>query len=86
MEVSSHALNMGRVYGFKYDYVVFTNFTKDHLDFHLDMNNYLHSKTKLFDMVKENGKLKGTSPIGQVIETNLAGKQATSITADMFEN
>lgn len=55
MEVSSHALNMGRVYGFKYDYVVFTNFTKDHLDFHLDMNNYLHSKTKLFDMVKENG-------------------------------
>lgn len=36
--------------------------------------------------IKENGKLKGTSPIGQVIETNLAGKQATSITADMFEN
>lgn len=55
MEVSSHALEMNRVYGLKYDYVVFTNLTKDHLNFHENMNNYLNAKKKLFSMVKNNG-------------------------------
>lgn len=55
MEVSSHALDMDRVYGLKFDYVVFTNLTKDHLNFHLNMNNYLSAKIKLFGMVKKNG-------------------------------
>lgn len=55
MEVSSHALEMDRVHGFKYDYVVFTNLTKDHLNFHENMNNYLNAKTKLFNMTKDNG-------------------------------
>ena len=55
MEVSSHALEMNRVYGFKFDYVVFTNLTKDHLNFHMNMNNYLNAKSRLFNMVKNNG-------------------------------
>jgi len=55
MEVSSHALEMNRIYGFKFDYTVFTNLTKDHLDFHLDINNYLNSKIKLFNLIKPNG-------------------------------
>ena len=55
MEVSSHALDMDRVYGLKYDYVIFTNLTKDHLNYHLNMQNYLNAKRKLFNMKKENG-------------------------------
>ena len=53
MEVSSHSLKLNRLYGIKFDYVVFTNLTKDHLDFHNDMNDYLKSKIKLFNMVKD---------------------------------
>ena len=55
MEVSSHALEMNRVYGLKYDYVVFTNLTVDHLLFHKDMNSYLNAKKKLFTKLKNNG-------------------------------
>lgn len=55
MEVSSHALELERVYGLKFDYVVFTNLTVDHLLFHKSMNNYLNAKKKLFKMLKSNG-------------------------------
>ena len=55
MEVSSHALELDRVYGIKYDYAVFTNLTEDHLIFHNNMENYLNAKLKLFDKIKENG-------------------------------
>lgn len=50
MEVSSHALELDRVYGCKYDVGVFTNLTQDHLDFHKTMENYLNAKAKLFAM------------------------------------
>lgn len=53
MEVSSHALKLNRLYGIKFNYVVFTNLTKDHLDFHLNMSDYLESKKKLFSMCKD---------------------------------
>ena len=49
MEVSSHALSLNRVYGLDFDYAIFTNLTLDHLDFHLDFENYLSSKKILFD-------------------------------------
>lgn len=48
MEVSSHALELGRVRGIDYDVAVFTNFTQDHLDFHGTMDKYLEAKTLLF--------------------------------------
>lgn len=48
MEVSSHALELDRVYGCKFDVGVFTNLTQDHLDFHKTMENYLNAKSKLF--------------------------------------
>ena len=48
MEASSHALELGRVDGIKFDVAVFTNLTQDHLDFHKGMAGYLASKTKLF--------------------------------------
>ncbi len=48
MEVSSHALELDRVYGCSFDVGVFTNLTRDHLDFHKTMENYLNAKAKLF--------------------------------------
>jgi UDP-N-acetylmuramyl-tripeptide synthetase len=44
MEVSSHALALHRVYGIRYDIAVFTNLTRDHLDFHGTMENYFRAK------------------------------------------
>jgi UDP-N-acetylmuramoyl-L-alanyl-D-glutamate--2,6-diaminopimelate ligase len=49
MEVSSHALEQGRVWGIPYDVAIFTNLTQDHLDFHGTMEAYFAAKRKLFD-------------------------------------
>lgn len=50
MEVSSHALQMGRVDGIHFYTAVFTNLTQDHLDYHENMENYFQAKKKLFSM------------------------------------
>jgi UDP-N-acetylmuramoyl-L-alanyl-D-glutamate--2,6-diaminopimelate ligase len=49
MEVSSHALAQQRVFGIPFDVAVFTNLTRDHLDYHLTMEEYFASKRILFD-------------------------------------
>jgi UDP-N-acetylmuramoyl-L-alanyl-D-glutamate--2,6-diaminopimelate ligase len=48
MEVSSHALVMGRVDGVVFDVAVFTNLGRDHLDFHADIEDYFAAKAALF--------------------------------------
>jgi UDP-N-acetylmuramoyl-L-alanyl-D-glutamate--2,6-diaminopimelate ligase len=48
MEVSSHALALGRVYGLRFHTVVFTNLTRDHLDYHGTMESYFAAKQMLF--------------------------------------
>jgi UDP-N-acetylmuramoyl-L-alanyl-D-glutamate--2,6-diaminopimelate ligase len=48
MEVSSHALALGRVDGTTFDVAVFTNLTEDHLDFHADLEDYFAAKASLF--------------------------------------
>jgi UDP-N-acetylmuramoyl-L-alanyl-D-glutamate--2,6-diaminopimelate ligase len=48
MEVSSHALELGRVDGVHFDLAVFTNLSQDHLDFHGDMESYFRAKAQLF--------------------------------------
>ncbi len=48
MEVSSHGLDQGRVNGVAFDIAVFTNLTRDHLDYHGDMQAYGEAKKKLF--------------------------------------
>lgn len=49
MEVSSHGLAQGRVNGVKFKGAIFTNFSRDHLDYHKTMESYLETKLKLFD-------------------------------------
>ncbi len=49
LEVSSHALALGRVEGTRFEVVAFTNLSQDHLDFHGDMESYFQAKARLFE-------------------------------------
>ncbi|NOT25378.1 MAG: UDP-N-acetylmuramoyl-L-alanyl-D-glutamate--2,6-diaminopimelate ligase [Acidobacteria bacterium] len=51
MEVSSHALSLRRADGIRFAAGVFTNLTRDHLDFHADMEDYFAAKRRLFEML-----------------------------------
>jgi UDP-N-acetylmuramoyl-L-alanyl-D-glutamate--2,6-diaminopimelate ligase len=53
MEVSSHALALRRVDGTRFAAAVFTNLTRDHLDFHADMEAYFAAKRRLFEMLPD---------------------------------
>ena len=53
MEVSSHALEIGRVDMLEFDSVIFTNLTQDHLDYHKTMECYFDAKFKLFSMLRD---------------------------------
>lgn len=52
MEVSSHAMDLGRVNGCEFDAGIFTNLTQDHLDYHKTMEEYLFAKSLLFSNLK----------------------------------
>jgi UDP-N-acetylmuramoyl-L-alanyl-D-glutamate--2,6-diaminopimelate ligase len=55
MEVSSHSLDQRRVDGLEFDAVVFTNLTRDHLDYHKTMDAYFKAKARLLDYLKRDG-------------------------------
>jgi UDP-N-acetylmuramoyl-L-alanyl-D-glutamate--2,6-diaminopimelate ligase len=55
MEVSSHSLDQRRVDGLEFDVAVFTNLTRDHLDYHGTMESYLEAKARLLDYLKAQG-------------------------------
>lgn len=61
MEVSSHALVLGRVAGCEFDAGIFTNLTQDHLDYHKTMEDYLAAKSLLFSNLKGTKQLKKIS-------------------------
>ena len=54
MEVSSHALDQNRVSGLSFDIGVYTNISRDHMDYHPTIDHYIGSKKKLFDNLKNN--------------------------------
>jgi UDP-N-acetylmuramoyl-L-alanyl-D-glutamate--2,6-diaminopimelate ligase len=55
MEVSSHSLDQRRIDGLDFDVAVFTNLTRDHLDYHGTMEAYLQAKVRLLDYLKPDG-------------------------------
>ncbi|MEM8782267.1 MAG: UDP-N-acetylmuramoyl-L-alanyl-D-glutamate--2,6-diaminopimelate ligase [Planctomycetota bacterium] len=69
MEVSSHALDQGRVAGLAFDAAVFTNLTQDHLDYHGTMDAYAAAKARLFTMLKPQGwaVVNGDDPYAEVM-------------------
>jgi UDP-N-acetylmuramoyl-L-alanyl-D-glutamate--2,6-diaminopimelate ligase len=80
MEVSSHALDQRRVDGCRFDIGIFTNLTRDHLDYHKDMDSYLASKKRFFtellaaDQIKTKRKavVNTDDPAGRLIAASAA--------------
>ncbi|OGP65574.1 MAG: hypothetical protein A2170_04090, partial [Deltaproteobacteria bacterium RBG_13_53_10] len=58
MEVSSHALDLDRVFGCQFDVAVFTNLTAEHLDYHKTLDRYFESKKRLFALLSKSEKKK----------------------------
>ena len=65
MEVSSHALVLHRCDSIRFDVALFTNLTQDHLDFHVDMEDYFRSKRMLFEMEPEAAIVNVDDPYGR---------------------
>jgi len=78
MEVSSHALALRRVDGTRFAAAIFTNLTRDHLDFHGDMEAYFAAKRRLFDMLEPGavGVVNADDPHGARLMTS-AGRAVT---------
>ena len=81
LEVSSHALALGRVDGIRFDAAVFTNLTRDHLDFHGSEEAYFEAKKKLFDLLKPDSSPRAAvnldDPWGQRLSRCLNGSALT---------
>lgn len=69
MEVSSHSLELDRVFGINFEVGIFTNLTQDHLDFHKSMDNYAQAKAKLFS-VCEKSVINADDPYASVMMKN----------------
>lgn len=75
MEVSSHALDQGRVAGVHFDTAVFTNLTRDHLDYHGDFAAYAAAKARLFQVEGlRHAVINGDDETGQRLLTTLSGE------------
>jgi len=80
IEVSSHALEQGRVAGMHFDVALFTNLTRDHLDYHGSMAAYEAAKTKLFDWPGlKTAVVNLDDPMGLRLVAHVAGKLAGAI-------
>lgn len=84
MEVSSHALELNRVDEVSIDVGIFTNLTRDHLDFHKTMENYYLAKKKLFFLTKAGNIINVDDPYGERLYSELkeAGVNALSVGID----
>jgi len=78
MEVSSHAIAQGRVDGLSLDVALFTNLTRDHLDFHGDLEEYFRTKTRIFDSLKDGAR--GVVHIGDPYGARLAAENEELLT------
>ena len=93
MEVSSHALDQHRVESVKFDTVIFTNVTQDHLDYHRNMESYFTAKARLFQFPSVQhsiinvdnyyGKILANSAQGKVLTTSLFDANADLFIEDI---
>ena len=73
MEVSSHALIQGRTNGIHFNSAVFTNLSRDHLDYHGDMESYAEAKSKLFKSAGlQNAIINADDEAGRIIAGDLS--------------
>ncbi|RME97980.1 MAG: UDP-N-acetylmuramoyl-L-alanyl-D-glutamate--2,6-diaminopimelate ligase, partial [Alphaproteobacteria bacterium] len=74
LEVSSHALDQHRVEGVRFDYAVFTNLSRDHLDYHGDLESYGRAKARLFRWPGLKGAVINVDDaFGAALKTELSG-------------
>src|ERR687892_2675381 len=86
MEVSSHALTLGRSAGISFDAKAFTNLTQDHLDFHSDMEDYFGAKRTLFLGGAEPGaSLPGARVSSGVAVINIDDRYGERLAAELRE-
>ncbi len=76
IEISSHALDQGRVNGLAPDAAVFTNLSRDHLDYHPSLEAYFRAKRRLFAMLRPGGRavVNVDDEYGRRLAAELAGK------------
>lgn len=87
MEVSSHAIVQERIAGLDFDGALFTNLTRDHLDYHKTFENYRDAKKRLFDGLKKNSfaVTNKDDKNGLVMTQNCAAKVYTYSTRTMAD-
>ncbi len=81
MEVSSHALALGRIEGTAFDLAAFTNLGRDHLDFHETMDDYLAVKKTLFTRYRKKGApavMNVDDPVGARLAEEIDGPVVTA--------
>jgi UDP-N-acetylmuramoyl-L-alanyl-D-glutamate--2,6-diaminopimelate ligase len=85
MEVSSHALEQGRVEGVEYRVGVFTNLTRDHFDFHGDFASYFRAKRRLFEQLAPEGRacVNVDDPYGRELHGQLGGSLGFGVDGDV---
>lgn len=80
MEISSHALSLGRVAGSRFQVALFTNLSRDHLDYHRDMEDYFQAKRRLFtDYLAPDGRavINADDEYGRRLASELGGRAIT---------
>jgi len=72
LEVSSHGIDQGRIHELNFEYGIFTNLSRDHLDYHKTMNNYFQSKERFFiENVKKESVINIDNSYGMRLANNL---------------
>jgi UDP-N-acetylmuramoyl-L-alanyl-D-glutamate--2,6-diaminopimelate ligase len=77
MEVSSHALALGRVDNIRFNHSIFTNLTSDHMDFHRDKEAYFQAKKKLFSLTEGTAIVNLDDEYGRRLFNELNGEGKT---------
>ncbi|TCT16273.1 UDP-N-acetylmuramyl-tripeptide synthetase [Natranaerovirga pectinivora] len=80
MEVSSHALELKRVFSCYYNTAIFTNLYEDHLDFHSNMEAYFNTKAQLFEMTTDYNIINIDDDYGKFLSKIIKNRQAALVT------